>query len=146
MCAGGKTRMTKDKRFPTVLCMILISILVVCLIPEQVCASQWPAIHDEPAHAAESPDTWIIGSVESPGTFLINGRRARGRETLWTGDMIQVSEDNSARALLDSVGEVLMKRGAVLRVATTTAARDDHTQGRVLVASLVRGEITVKLQ
>ena len=137
--------MIRYERFSVALCPLLIPILVSAIAPKQVHASDSGAGRNGLPRSVRSSDMGIIGSVESFATVTINGRMAQGKEALWSGDLIEVAHASSARALLDSVGEVLMKRGAIARLSTTLARQDNNAGVDVLVASLIRGEIIVSL-
>ncbi|HXF39854.1 MAG TPA: hypothetical protein VN687_09095 [Blastocatellia bacterium] len=86
----------------------------------------------------------LIGKVYSLGGILINGRRASAEQMLWNGDMLQAQDNASARAVVDSIGQVTIARGTTVRLATTTTL-EDSTKHDVLIVSLTIGEMTVKL-
>jgi len=92
--------------------------------------------------AAASP----IGTVESFGAVMIGGRVVHGKGVLWGGELLQAHAEMSARVLLDSVGQVTLKGGAVARLATAVDGFQPKTNHRVLIVSLLSGEIVVKLQ
>ena len=87
-----------------------------------------------------------IGKVFSLGAVEINGRRAVGEQAIWGGEMLEVSADSSACVMLDSVGQVALRSGVTVRLATTLTTLEETTHRRVLIATLVSGDMIVKLQ
>jgi len=77
------------------------------------------------------------------GAVLINGRCAVGRESVWSGDLLQAQSE--ALVILDSVGEVRLSRGTTARLGVTRDKVGDNDKGWVLIASLTAGELQVKL-
>ena len=95
-----------------------------------------------PARTAFGP----IGSVESLSTVTINGRLVQGDEKIWNGDRLRIPNHAVTRIVLDSIGEVVVTHGATVMLAARTTAGEHGDAGRVLIASLIEGEIVVKLQ
>src|SRR5215469_18336784 len=70
-------------------------------------------------------ENWVTGAV------VINGRRAVGRETIWSGDLLQA--ESEARVILDSVGEVRFSRRTTARLGVTRDKAGENDDGRVLI-------------
>lgn len=85
-----------------------------------------------------------IGRVYPVGGISINGRSVQGEQIVWGGEWLQAPDDAGACVLLDSIGQVTLTRGAVVRLATTEL--DADTKHYVLVGSLTSGDIVVKLE
>jgi hypothetical protein len=127
-------------------CLILV--LICALIPK-------PARADDGSQAKSlrldaTPGFGPIGKVAwnslGGSSVEINGRMARGEQLIWNGDLIAAAGDASARVLLDSLGQVALRSGAQVRLATTIAKLDDNSTRPVLVAELVSGDLIVNLQ
>ena len=91
------------------------------------------------------PAARIIGVVESFGAMKINGRAARGQNLVWDGEMLQAPVDSPARVTLDGIGQVTLPPGSVAKLSTVARKIDDQTKQRFLNASVVNGEMKVKL-
>ncbi len=78
------------------------------------------------------------------GAVAIDGRLAQGEAPIWGGELIKVAADRTVRVALDSLGQVTLARGALIRFASARASSED-TSYDVLVASLVAGSADVKL-
>jgi hypothetical protein len=78
--------------------------------------------------------------------LTINGRAASATQLIWAGDLLQALPDTSVPLLLDSMGMVILGRGAIATLATKyTTVEGDDKRG-TLILSLVKGELSVKLQ
>jgi hypothetical protein len=84
----------------------------------------------------------MIGMVESGGTVKINGRDARRQELLWDGEIVQAPANAGAQLSLAGLGQVQLTKGSVVKLTTASAANAN----RVLTASVLQGEINVKLR
>lgn len=91
------------------------------------------------------PAARIIGVVESFGAMKINGRAARGQDLVWDGEMLQAPVDSPARVTLDGIGQVTLIPGSVAKLSTVARKIDDQTKRRFLNASVISGEMKVKL-
>lgn len=91
------------------------------------------------------PKITPIGKVESAGRIMINGRVASGKEAIWDGELLQIPADSNADVSLENIGQVTLKGGAVVRLATVLAKSKDRINRRALSASVVNGEVDVKL-
>lgn len=85
-----------------------------------------------------------IGRVFAVGGLHINGRSLYGDQTIWAGDLLEAGEATT-RIVLDSIGEILLERLAKLRLASSLASADAQPSERTLVASLISGSISVRL-
>lgn len=79
-------------------------------------------------------------------SLLINGRVAHHDQVVWNGDLVQVNGDASARILLDSLGQLTLRKGAQARLATTASKIDGNVTLRVLILTLNNGNLAVDLQ
>lgn len=135
--------MMQAKHSITALCLILI--LIAGLTPTLARADEGVR-EDKPLRLYATAMRGPIGTVLSYDAMAINGREARGDRPIWGGEMIRAPFNNSAQVLLESVGQVILKRGAVASLTTSRATFDDATHGLSLVASLVIGDISIKLE
>lgn len=85
-----------------------------------------------------------IGTIYSVGPFEIDRRLARGEQTLWGNELIQSPPDSSVIVRLNSIGLIKFKPGAMARLAVTRRSCGD-TSHRLLVASLISGDLAVRL-
>lgn len=86
----------------------------------------------------------MLGMVESSGKVKINGRDARQQELFWDGEIIQAPANAPAQVSLAGLGQVQLTKGSAVKL--TTATVKNRTERRVLAASVLQGEISVKLQ
>ncbi len=127
-------------------CRIMILIMMLGMTPSLALADKGEPDRDRPIRLYATAFAGPIGTVNSLSTVVINGRTLYGAQTIWCGDLIQVPGDTSIRILLESVGQMTLTAGASLRVATRLTSQDGETVAPVLIASLMGGEINVKLQ
>ncbi|HSE97553.1 MAG TPA: hypothetical protein VLD57_04730 [Blastocatellia bacterium] len=80
----------------------------------------------------------------SKSALAINGREVQGEQYLWGGELLQAPANRPIRVSFDSIGQVTLARGAVARFATSRA-ESDASATPVLVASLIAGDMKVKL-
>ncbi len=89
-----------------------------------------------------------IGSISDASfdkqSVVINGRAVYGEQTIWGGEFIQSRAGQSVRVSFDSIGEVTLADNAMVRFGTSHGSPDD-TGRNVLVASLMNGSLSVKL-
>jgi len=64
---------------------------------------------------------------------------------VWGREILTLSPDSTAYVFLYSIGEVTLRNAATARLATALGFGDEDTQ-HVLIASLISGDMTVKLQ
>ena len=85
-----------------------------------------------------------IGSIESMGALIIDGRLAKGQEPLWGSELIQAPANASARISLHSIGQASLNPASIVRMTTMSATNDRSHP--TLIASIVKGSLQVKLQ
>lgn len=130
----------------SITCRIMILILMIGLTPSLALADKGEPDHDKPIRLYATAFAGPIGTVNSLSTVVINGRTLYGAQTIWCGDLIQVPVDTSIRVLLESVGQMTLTASASLRVATRLTSQDGKTVAPILIASLMGGEIDVRLE
>lgn len=94
--------------------------------------------------ATGAPIGSITGDPIGARAVAINGRVTRGDQLLWGGELLQALSNESVRVAFDDVGSLTLESGAAVRISTSRAAAGADSQ-RMLVASLIRGDISVKL-
>lgn len=138
--------MARRKYAPTGLCVILV--LTTVLLPAQARANDGD--QERPirlyAVASTGPIGMIAGTVLSNGALAVNGRVVNGDHPIWAGDLLQSRSDRNVSVVLDEIGRVTLEKGTLVRLSTTTARREDKSSQRILVASLVTGDMVVRLQ
>jgi hypothetical protein len=87
-----------------------------------------------------------IGRVFSLGAFMIDGRSTYGEQAIWGGELIHTTAGSSVNVDIDLVGRITLKNAATARLATTLTSHDDATGQHLFVASLIDGEMAVRLQ
>jgi len=87
-----------------------------------------------------------IGRAESLTAMRINGRVAHSKELIWDGELLEAPAESSVRVALDAIGQITLSRGTIVRLNAARARLDGRQSRRVLVATLIRGEVSVKLQ
>lgn len=96
-----------------------------------------------------NPSATPIGTIESTGAMLINGRAANGKNVLWDGELLQAPTNASAAVTLEALGQVKLSSGALVRLsaASNVAGSTPADQAkRMLVAAVYHGQIEVELQ
>lgn len=128
--------------------LLLIAALTTGLAPGLVFAGDNSVDQPRPIRLYATAGFGPIGAIKvnslGEGVVAIDGRIAQGGELIWGGELIKVLAERTARVALDSIGEVTLARGAMVRIATAHASSDDAGY-RVLVASLAQGSIDVRL-
>jgi hypothetical protein len=126
----------------------LIVALTAGLAPAPVHASDRSADHERPIRLYASAHIGPIGAIKvtslTGGAVAIDGRLAQEDELIWGGELIKVLPGHTAQVAFDSIGQVTLARGAMVRFASSRASSDDAGYD-VLVASLAEGSIDVKL-
>jgi hypothetical protein len=87
----------------------------------------------------------MVGTIDSPSLIMINGRETQGSKVIWSGDLLELPTDTSARLILDFMGVLALAGGAIVRLSTSSASLQDG-EGRVLIASLMDGDMVVDLR
>lgn len=114
-------------------------VLILSLIPKAALAGD--DRDDRPLKLYATAIEGSIGKVASLGEVVVDGRTVYGECFIWSGQLIQ-AKAASARVRFDSVGDVTLAGGATARFAT---GRGGETGGKVLIAQLVGGDLTVRL-
>lgn len=114
------------------LCLIRILFLALITVPARSAARAglFPARSISP-----------VGVLYSSGEVTINGRFSHGERIIWSSDLLQSSDEASARLMLYLIGEVTLDRKTTVRISTNPA----DSRRRVLIASVIDGSIEVKL-
>ena len=130
------------------ICAILL--LSVTLIPKSAHTDNGRADDDSPvrlfAIASEGPIGLIAGSGLNRRDFLINGRTVGDQQKIWAGDMLQSRAEQGIPVSIDSVGEVMLTKGAMVRLSTRYTWSKNNKKRTVLIASLLCGSISITLQ
>jgi hypothetical protein len=87
-----------------------------------------------------------IGRVVSYGAARIDGRLAEQDRLIWGGEVLQAPPNRSLHVALDSVGRVILKPGSLARFSVTSKRVDDSTVGSLLIASVVSGDMVIRLE
>jgi len=118
------------------------------LVPAPVRASDHPTTPERPIRLYATARFSPIGVIKldslSRAVVAIDGRIAQGEAPIWGGELIKVVADCTVRVVLDSIGQITLARGAIVRFASERAWSEDVAY-EVLVASLVTGNANVKL-
>jgi hypothetical protein len=127
--------------------VLLISGLIAALTPGLARGDDGAEERARTIRLYASASTGPIGMTRAFGRLTINGREAYGEHWIWNGDLLQAPDNLNVRVSLDSVGEVTLLSGAAVRLATTLRASDNGIgDQRVLIASLLAGDLIVKLR
>lgn len=124
--------------------LLLLVVLITGLVPRYARADE--GSHDKPFRLYATAAFGPIGVVYSSGAMTINNRLAQGQQAIWDGDLIETLAGASANVTLDVTGQVTLASGAAVRLATKPTAVDEDNVGHVLVASLVKGDMVVRLK
>lgn len=137
--------MTSLKSVTAGLCIIIFSAAL--LLPKSALAD---GDQDRPirlyATALTGPIGTVVDSALASGALTINGRTAIGGESVWEGDLLSSQFDASLFVIVDKVGKVKLTKGATVRLATSSTLGEDNLNRRALIASLLEGDIDVKLE
>jgi hypothetical protein len=130
----------------TVLCLTLA--LIAGLTPAPVSASDHLKDDDKSIRLFATARFGPIGAIKlnslSDAAVAIDGRIAQGEAPIWGGELINVRADRTATVALDSIGQLTLAQGAMVRVAIAQATSNDAGY-EVLVASVIAGSVVVKL-
>ena len=128
--------------------LLLVLALITGLTPTAARADGDGSKADRPIRLYASARFGPIGAINENsagvGEVFINGRVARGEQVIWGGELIEAPSDRSVRVSFDSIGQVTLNRGAMVRFGTALSNGDDAGR-RVLVASLMNGGLHVNL-
>jgi hypothetical protein len=134
----------KKKYSVTTLCFALAVALVSLTMPRASFADNKG--DEKPIRLRANEQAAPLGSLFSLGAVTLNGKTATGQQTIWGSELIQALSDKGASVSVDSLATVTLKKGALVRLAKNTNASSDETARGVLIASLINGEVSVKLQ
>ena len=128
--------------------LFLIVALTAGLAPARVCAGGHGTDQERPIRLYATTRFGPIGAIKlnslSGVAVAIDGRIAQGEAPIWGGELIKVRAGHMVRVALDSIGQVTLAQGAMVRFSTARASSDDAGY-EVLVASIVAGSVDVKL-
>ncbi|HEX5735179.1 MAG TPA: hypothetical protein VF131_20285 [Blastocatellia bacterium] len=96
------------------------------------------------SRASAEPIGSITGDPLGTKALAINGQITRGDQPLWGGELLQAVSNEPVRVAIDDVGSLTLASGAMIRVSTSRIAAGEQSRA-VMVASLLRGDISVKL-
>ena len=134
------------QRATTVVCLIVV--LSAGLVPAPASAGNHGSDDERTIRLYASARFGPIGSIKlnslSDSPVAIDGRIAESEAPIWGGELIRVRAGRTARVTLDSIGQVTLSQGAMVRLATANAGSEDGSY-KVLVASVVLGSIDVRL-
>jgi hypothetical protein len=100
---------------------------------------------DRPIRLYATAESGPIGRMESFTAARVNGLRSNQDQLIWGGEILQAPPDRGARVWLDGVGQVTLNSGAIAKLTVTPKRFDDTINGALLIASLIKGNVTVKL-
>jgi hypothetical protein len=126
----------------TCLCAALI---FTCIASQSPARAEDKIRDDAPIRIYATAESGPIGSVDSIGGISVDGRSVPGKHMLWRGELVRVSGGQGARVTIDSIGQVTLARGAVVKFATGFARHDRTGSRPVMIASLVSGNMVVRL-
>jgi hypothetical protein len=136
----------KPRYAATVYC--LITALTAGLVPAPAGAADDTEGRERPIRLFASARFGPIGAIKmsslTPGAVAIDGRLAQSEELIWGGELIRVLTDRTVRVALDSIGDITLSRGAMVRLADGRASSEDEGYD-VLIASIIRGRIDLRL-
>ncbi|MEW6130836.1 MAG: hypothetical protein AB1757_27650 [Acidobacteriota bacterium] len=134
--------MMKHKFTATTLSVLLGFCLVVLSLPKAVAAKSGD---DEPViRLRANPGIAPLGKLYSLGAISINGKPTSGEQFIWGGELLQAFSQ-SANVRVEAVAELTLKRGAMVRLATSNTYQNESSRG-VLVASLLTGDLNIRLE
>jgi hypothetical protein len=136
--------MMKKRYSVMMLCSVLSMAMVALTMPRAAFADNRD--DEKPIRLRAIGGLAPLGEVYSPGSVALDGKPAIGRQMLWGSELIQALSDNGASVSIESLGIVNLKKGAIVRLAKNTNANSDEANRGVLIASLVSGDMTIKLQ
>lgn len=134
----------KHRYAVTTLSFVLALALVTLTMPKASYADNRD--EEKPIRLRANAEMAPLGEVYSSGNIALNGKSSLGRQTIWGSELIQALADNGASVSIESLGTVNLKKGAIVRLAKNTNVNSDEANRGVLIASLVSGDMTIKLQ
>jgi hypothetical protein len=134
----------KNRYSVTALCCVLTLALLALTMPKPAFADNGD--EDKPIRLRANAEFAPLGEVFSLGDVALNGKTAKGAQTLWGRELIQSFSDSGASVSIEALGTVTLKKGAIVRLAKNTNVNSDESNRGVLIASLVNGDMNVKLE
>ena len=135
----------KIKSYTTGLALLAV---IASLIPAPVNASGNGLDGEKPVRLSTSERFSPIGFIKlnslNARDVSIDGRRSQGETAIWGGELIRVLDDRRVRVAFESLGEVMLSRGATVRFVAGRGTRNDAGYD-VLIASLEQGSLDLKL-
>jgi hypothetical protein len=135
--------MIENKKIAACLCLVMVSIF--SLTSVTIWAEDGAARRERPIRLYARACFEPIGTAESQGELTINGRAAYGKQQIWGNELLCAPLGGVATVKVNSICRVTLFGGAIVRITTSLATLDDEISHPVLVASLTRGEMSVKL-
>jgi len=123
---------------------ILVVALTVSLLPQPARADDPGSGRERSIHLYATAVAGPIGEVQAFTPVSINGRAGRGEKFIWSGEMVQAL-DACVQVEFYQLGRVTLGRGAATRFASARSRFEEANSCRVLIVSLVAGEISLKL-
>jgi hypothetical protein len=136
--------MFKNKRIVAYLCMVIVTVCNLTI--RRTCADDGVDAGDRPIRLYARADLGPIGTVESFGKLTVDGRPAYGKQQIWGNQLLCAPTGDAATVVVNSIGRITLLNGASARLMTTRATLEDELGHPVLVASLTKGEMSVKLE
>lgn len=128
--------------------LLLAFILIIGITPKSAFADGGSNDTERPIRLYASARFGPIGSIADTSfakkAVVINGRAVYGEQVIWGGEFIQSRAGQSVRVSFDSIGQVTLADDAMVRFGTAHGSPDD-TGRNILVASLMNGSLSVKL-
>jgi hypothetical protein len=123
------------------LATVIVLLAMITTVSMPVFAGGGSSEEDRPLRLYATALHGPIGSTQSLHSIKINGQNVVGQQPIWGGELIEVVKGESARLQIDSLGEIVLKGDTAVRVSSTSGSA-----GRVLIASLVKGDISIRLR
>lgn len=135
----------KIKSYTTGLALFAV---IASLIPAPVRASGSGLDGEKPVRLYASERFSPIGFIKlnslNARDVSVDGRTSQGETAIWGGELIRVLDDRRVRVAFESLGEVMLSRGATVRFIAGRGTRND-TGYDVLIASLEQGSLDLRL-
>lgn len=128
------------------LCLILV--LTCALVPIRARADERAEAKLIRSDATErfGPIGKVAWNSLGGSSVQINGRMVPDEQVIWNGDLIEATGNAKPHLLLDSLGQIALRSGAQVRLASNISRRDDNDVHPVLIATLISGDLAVNLQ
>ncbi|MGA9772780.1 MAG: hypothetical protein WBV94_27370 [Blastocatellia bacterium] len=123
----------------------LMIVITFSLAPKSVSATDNGPDDERVIRLYATATTGPIGTISLFSSATVNNRSAFNEQYIWSGELVRAS-DRSVLLTMDSIGKVTLKRGSIARFSTVRAAADDSTSGQLLIASIITGELVVRLE